>query len=200
MRVDAAVVEAKGAPYRIESLELVDVDREVPGLAEAAAQAKQRRIKTIRNLVILVVAIVGVMLIMSLTSCSKSDSEGSAKGSTSSDSGKDGTTVPTSADGSSTKASYGTGAQIPTIVWKVPRVGPCAGMQRPFGMPAQSELRQQSVEHCRGALALAGSVETQTSESQSVGMVQVPLSAVLPLPALLGSQTFTMSPLVASRS
>jgi len=97
-----------------EKRERQKANREAKLAAEAAAQAKQRRNRTIRNLVILVAVIVVVMLVMSLTSCSKSDSEGSAKGYTSSDDGAVTTTTPTADDGtSSAKATYGTGACAP---------------------------------------------------------------------------------------
>ena len=78
----------------------------------AAEAARQRRKRTIRNGLILLAVVVAFMLVMSLTSCTKSDSEGSAKGYTKS--GDVTTTVPASdAGSSSTKASYGTGACAP---------------------------------------------------------------------------------------
>ena len=73
-------------------------------------------------------------------------------------------------------------------------------MQRPLVMPPQSALVQHKVEHTLGEFGLLMSVFTQTSDSQSFGAVQLPPIGVLPLPAVFGAHTFTMSPLVASRS
>lgn len=97
-----------------EKRERQKANREAKLAAEAAAEAKRRRIRFIRNAVILTVGIIIVGFLLSLTGCSKSDSEGSASRYTDSKGGDASTTTAPDASTSSGAVEYGTGACAPS--------------------------------------------------------------------------------------